>query len=243
MSAAPRAATSMRAATPGYPPYDALAFDVPVLPEGDVNARVWIRIREIEQSLALIDADSARLPRRPGARGRCRRAPARAWRWSKAFRGDVFVWLRLGRRAGSSAAICATRPGSSGRCWKPRSRATSSPTSRSATSPSTAPTRGTTCRRHADARCCKACSIARSPSRRRAPTRPKLAELAQRARTRRAQRGSAAASRSARSMPAPATAASWRSTRSTTRSTTSSASACASSPRRATPTCCSSPAR
>src|SRR5258708_20495413 len=27
-------------------PYDLLAFEVPVLQEGDVNARVWIRIRE-----------------------------------------------------------------------------------------------------------------------------------------------------------------------------------------------------
>src|SRR5262245_43288111 len=27
--------------TPGYPPYDTLQFDVPVLLEGDVNARVW----------------------------------------------------------------------------------------------------------------------------------------------------------------------------------------------------------
>ena len=40
---------------PGYAPYDALAFTVPVLSEGDVNARVWIRIRELEQSLGLID--------------------------------------------------------------------------------------------------------------------------------------------------------------------------------------------
>ena len=36
---------------PGYPPYDQLRFEVPVLGEGDVNARVWIRIHEIEQSL------------------------------------------------------------------------------------------------------------------------------------------------------------------------------------------------
>ena len=40
---------------PGYAPYDALTFDVPVLTEGDVNARVWIRAREIEQSLGLIE--------------------------------------------------------------------------------------------------------------------------------------------------------------------------------------------
>src|SRR6476619_1005280 len=32
-----------------YPPYDRLSFEVPVLDAGDVNARVWIRIREVEQ--------------------------------------------------------------------------------------------------------------------------------------------------------------------------------------------------
>ena len=48
---------------------------------------------------------------------------------------------------------------------------------------------------------------------------------------------------SARSMPAPAMAANSRSMRSTTPSTISNASACASSPRRAMPTCCWSPAR
>ena len=70
-----------------------------MLQEGDVNARVWIRIREVEQSLAHDRAD----PRRPAGRRRslptigagARRA-AKAWRWSKAFRGDVLVWLRIG---------------------------------------------------------------------------------------------------------------------------------------------------
>ena len=38
-----------------YAPYDRLDFEVPVLAAGDVNARVWIRIREVEQSLALIE--------------------------------------------------------------------------------------------------------------------------------------------------------------------------------------------
>src|SRR6266852_28586 len=45
-----------------YPPYDALEFDVPVLDSGDVNARVWVRIREVEQSLALIGQILRRLP-------------------------------------------------------------------------------------------------------------------------------------------------------------------------------------
>src|SRR6185503_19285493 len=44
-----------------YPPYDELTFDMPVFEEGDVNARVWVRIREVEQSMALIDQIIARL--------------------------------------------------------------------------------------------------------------------------------------------------------------------------------------
>src|SRR5271165_3322651 len=49
------------------------------------------------------------------------------------------------RRDASIAAICATHPGFSGRCWKRQSRATSLPTSRCATSRSTVLTRGTIC--------------------------------------------------------------------------------------------------
>ena len=36
---------------------------MPVLTEGDVDARVWIRIREVEQSLSLVDQILDRLPR------------------------------------------------------------------------------------------------------------------------------------------------------------------------------------
>jgi Ni,Fe-hydrogenase III large subunit len=45
-----------------YAPYDALSFEVPVRTEGDVDARVWIRIREIEQSLTLIARILDQLP-------------------------------------------------------------------------------------------------------------------------------------------------------------------------------------
>src|SRR6266700_2560517 len=48
--------------TPGYAPYDRLNFDLPVLEAGDVNARVWVRIREVEQSLRLIDQILQHLP-------------------------------------------------------------------------------------------------------------------------------------------------------------------------------------
>jgi len=47
--------------TPGYAPYPDLRFEVPVLSHGDVDARVWIRIREVEQSFALIEQILSRL--------------------------------------------------------------------------------------------------------------------------------------------------------------------------------------
>jgi Ni,Fe-hydrogenase III small subunit len=48
--------------------------------------------------------------------------------------------------AGLRVAICATRRGSNGRCWKRQSREISSPTFRSVTNRSTVLTRGTTCK-------------------------------------------------------------------------------------------------
>ena len=84
-----------------YAPYDQLQFEVPVLAEGDVNARVWIRIREIEQSLALIDQLVERLP------GGATRVPLPANHAGstcegialvEGFRGDVLAWIRLDAR-------------------------------------------------------------------------------------------------------------------------------------------------
>lgn len=79
-----------------HPPYDELAFDVPVLREGDVNARVWIRIREVEQSLSLVEQMLQRLPEGPLrvdilAPGEPREGIALV----EGFRGDILVWIRL----------------------------------------------------------------------------------------------------------------------------------------------------
>jgi Ni,Fe-hydrogenase III large subunit len=97
--------------TPGYAPYDDLAFEVPVLDAGDVNARVWIRIREVEQSLALVDAILSRLPSggiqaaiRPNGK------MSEGTGFVEAFRGDVFVWLRLDE--GGRVARCHLRDAS-----------------------------------------------------------------------------------------------------------------------------------
>ncbi|MES2197746.1 MAG: NADH-quinone oxidoreductase subunit C [Pseudomonadota bacterium] len=82
--------------TLAYPPYDSLRFEVPVLNEGDVNARVWIRVREVEQSLALIDQILIRLPQGPlGTHAAHRREPREGMAIVEGFRGDVLVWLRV----------------------------------------------------------------------------------------------------------------------------------------------------
>ena len=84
----------------GYPPYDRLQFDVPVRSEGDVNARVWVRIKEIEQSLSLIEQMLNDLP---GGDVRIPVAPRSAGRGHRAGRGVSR------RRAGVAAAGSAGR--------------------------------------------------------------------------------------------------------------------------------------
>jgi len=73
-----------------------LRFDVPLFNEGDVNARVWVRIREVEQSLGLIDQIMAEMP--PGEIS-VAVAQAKETREGMAlvegFRGDILCWLRL----------------------------------------------------------------------------------------------------------------------------------------------------
>ncbi|VIO79301.1 NADH-quinone oxidoreductase subunit C [Bradyrhizobium ivorense] len=81
---------------PGYRPYDVLRFEVPVLDDGDVNARVWIRIREVEQSLSLADqimdgleSGPVRVPLQSPAE------PTEGMAIVEGFRGDILAWLRL----------------------------------------------------------------------------------------------------------------------------------------------------
>ena len=84
--------------TPGYPPYDQLQFEVPVLEEGDVDARVWIRIREVEQSISIIDQILRRLPSGPISNPLPPQSATQAREGValvEGFRGDVLVWVRL----------------------------------------------------------------------------------------------------------------------------------------------------
>lgn len=77
-----------------YPPYDSLPFDVPVLDQGDVDARVWIRIREVEQSLLLVGRILAGMPEGP-ILSELPAGGGEGLAIVEAFRGDVLVWLRL----------------------------------------------------------------------------------------------------------------------------------------------------
>ncbi len=82
-----------------YAPYDRLTFDIPVRSEGDVNARVWVRIREIEQSLGLVDQLIEGLPEGPVLGGTPQQSPSRPVEGAslvEGFRGDILIAVRVG---------------------------------------------------------------------------------------------------------------------------------------------------
>ena len=81
--------------SPGYPPYDQLDFETPVQHEGDVHARVWIRIREIRASLKLIREILAQMPRGATRVELPMGAGGEGAAIVESFRGDVFGWVRL----------------------------------------------------------------------------------------------------------------------------------------------------
>jgi Ni,Fe-hydrogenase III large subunit len=78
-----------------YPPYDQMTFRVPVLEAGDVDARLWIRVHEIEASMGLLRAWLPALPDGPIHAGSSDGGPGEGVAVTEAFRGDVLVWLRL----------------------------------------------------------------------------------------------------------------------------------------------------
>jgi Ni,Fe-hydrogenase III large subunit len=79
-----------------YAPYYGMDFTVPVLDTGDVNARVWVRIREVEASARMLRHwlwsmnDGPIRVEVPSANEPCEGIAV-----AEAFRGDALVWLRL----------------------------------------------------------------------------------------------------------------------------------------------------
>ncbi|MBI1205846.1 MAG: hydrogenase expression protein HypE [Azospirillum sp.] len=88
--------------TPGYPPYDQLEFRVPVFQDGDVNARVWVRIREIEESLKLVEQIVSKFLEKDfaGDDRLVSEVPAgvggEGIAMAEAFRGEYLAWVRIG---------------------------------------------------------------------------------------------------------------------------------------------------
>jgi Ni,Fe-hydrogenase III large subunit len=83
---------------PGYAPYGELVFKVPVRDAGDVDARVWIRIDEVEQSLTLVEQLLDKLEAGPVHERLAVMAPgsqAEGAALVEGFRGDVLAWVRL----------------------------------------------------------------------------------------------------------------------------------------------------
>lgn len=79
-----------------YPPYDRLSFDMPVFAAGDVDARIWVRIREVEASLSLIGQLLDTLPQGPVSTPvRPAGTVSEGIAMVEGFRGDVLAWLRL----------------------------------------------------------------------------------------------------------------------------------------------------
>jgi Ni,Fe-hydrogenase III large subunit len=78
-----------------YPPYDLLAFEVPVRQQGDVDARAWIRADEVTQSIAMIRRLLDRLEPGPIHAEIPAAADSEGAAFAEAFRGDVFITVRL----------------------------------------------------------------------------------------------------------------------------------------------------
>lgn len=79
---------------PGYPPYDDYALYVPVEGDGDVAARVKIRLAEIPESIRLIRDMLASLPAGIAAHA-LPQADGMGLGVAESFRGPVWYWLRL----------------------------------------------------------------------------------------------------------------------------------------------------
>jgi Ni,Fe-hydrogenase III large subunit len=80
-----------------YPPYDGVDFEVPVRSAGDVDARVWIRIEEAAQSARIIRQLLDKLAPGPVFAPPPAFSPGEGAALVEAFRGDVFLAVRLGR--------------------------------------------------------------------------------------------------------------------------------------------------
>jgi len=80
--------------SPAYPPYDDLEFEVPTLTAGDVDARVRVRVAEVEQSFGLVEQIVRRMPDGP-IRVEMPALSGTGMAMVESFRGEILTWVRL----------------------------------------------------------------------------------------------------------------------------------------------------
>ncbi len=93
--------------SPAYAPYRDMAFDVPLLQAGDVDARFRIRVAEMTVSIDLLRRLLAGLPDGP-LTVPLPLASGEGIGWAEGFRGDIWTWLRLD--GGQIAAVFMRDP-------------------------------------------------------------------------------------------------------------------------------------
>ncbi len=81
-----------------YAPYDVAPIEIVVRPEGDVDARVWVRILELQRSVEWLEAALASLPLGPVHRAviPAPAAPVEGSAVVEGFRGDILAYVRIG---------------------------------------------------------------------------------------------------------------------------------------------------
>jgi Ni,Fe-hydrogenase III large subunit len=92
-----------------YPPYDAAPVEIAARSEGDVDARVWVRIQEIEHSIGWLERSLAALPSGP-VRSSVLTMPVTSVEGAalvEGFRGDLLGYARVG--AGGRLERCHLR--------------------------------------------------------------------------------------------------------------------------------------
>ncbi|MGO9801896.1 MAG: NADH-quinone oxidoreductase subunit C [Steroidobacteraceae bacterium] len=81
-----------------YPPYDTAPIEIAVHTEGDVDARVWVRIREVQRSISWLERALASLPDGPMRLPELTQpsTSVEGTALVEGFRGDILSYARVG---------------------------------------------------------------------------------------------------------------------------------------------------
>ena len=80
-----------------YGMYGELDFQVPLRQEGDVAARMLVKMAEFSQSVSIIEQALERLPQGPVMTPVGRLPAGAALGWAESSRGEILDWLEIGR--------------------------------------------------------------------------------------------------------------------------------------------------